>query len=119
MERIRGRLARAGLLASSTTTATATRRSSPAVSALRRLRMHGGLSEHRAQRALRGLARLRAVRYPTLPITDEIWALRERLTSYDAAYLALAARLEAELVTTDGGLAAVAREHGRLAVLRS
>lgn len=88
-----------------------------AISGLRRLRLHGGLREQRAQSALRGLARLRTVRYPVLALTDEVWALRERLTAYDAAYLALAARLDVGLLTTDGGLAATARDHGRLVVL--
>ncbi len=89
-----------------------------ALAALRRLRLHGGLSEREGQRALRALARLRAVRYPVLPLTDAIWALRERLTPYDAAYLALADRLGADVVTSDRGLAAVARSHGRLAASR-
>jgi predicted nucleic acid-binding protein len=90
-----------------------------ALSALRRLRLGAGLGEHEAQRALRALARLRAVRYPVLPLTNVVWALRDRLSAYDAAYLALAVRLDADLVTTDGGLAAVARQHGRLADVES
>lgn len=86
-----------------------------AIATLRRLRMHGGLSEQRAHQALRGLARLRTLRYPVLALTEEVWALRNRLTAYDAAYLALAARLDAKLLTTDRGLQAAARTHDRLA----
>lgn len=85
-----------------------------AISGLRRLHMHGGLSEQRAQQALKALARLRTLRYPVLALTEEVWALRDRLTVYDAAYLALAARLDAKLLTIDRGLQTVARKHGRL-----
>jgi len=85
-----------------------------AISALRRLRLGGGLGEHEAQRALRALARLRVVRCPVLPLTNLVWALRDRLSTYDAAYLALAVRLDTDLATTDGGLAEVARQQGRL-----
>lgn len=88
-----------------------------AIAALRRLRLHGGLSDSRAQRALRALARLRALRYPVLALTEPVWALRNRLTAYDAAYLALAVRLDARLLTTAGGLAAVAGDYDRLAPL--
>ncbi len=90
-----------------------------AISALRRLRLHGGLSEQVAQRALRALSRLRAVRYPVLPLAEPIWALRGSLSAYDAAYLALAIRLDVALLTSDTGLAAAAREHGRLAEPRA
>jgi len=86
-----------------------------AISALRRLRLHGGLAEHAAQRALSALARLRAIRYPVLPLTDPIWSLRDQITAYDAAYLTLAARLDAGLLTTDSALASAARRHGLLA----
>lgn len=86
-----------------------------ALSALRRLRLQGGLSEHAAQRALGTLARLRAIRYPVFPLTEAIWSLRDQLTAYDAAYLVLAARLGAGLVTTDAALESAARRHDLLA----
>ncbi len=85
-----------------------------AISGLRRLRLAGGLREHDAQRALEGLVDLRAIRYPVLPMAADIWALRDELSSYGAAYLALALRLDTELLTTDRGLAAAARKRGRL-----
>lgn len=84
------------------------------ISGLRRLRLHGGLSDHAADRALAALPRLRAIRYPVLAITADIWALRDELSAYDAAYLVLAIRLDAEVLTADRGLAGAARKRGRL-----
>ena len=46
-----------------------------------------------------------------------VWALRENLTAYDAAYLALARALDARVLTTDSGLAAAARSDRRLVEL--
>ncbi len=88
------------------------------ISGLRRLRLSGGLPERAAQRALVALERLRAVRYPIMPVAAEIWSLRDRLSAYDAAYLALAATLDLALLTTDEGLAGEARKHGRFAGLQ-
>jgi len=38
-------------------------------------------------------------------LLDRVWELRDNLTTYDAAYVALAERLDAPLVTTDARLA--------------
>lgn len=43
-----------------------------------------------------------------------VWALREALRAYDAAYLALARALDARVLTTARGLAAAARSDRRL-----
>jgi predicted nucleic acid-binding protein len=48
---------------------------------------------------------MRAVRYPHAPLAARIWELRENLTAYDAAYVALAEVLDAPLLTTDRRLA--------------
>jgi predicted nucleic acid-binding protein len=85
------------------------------LSALRRYSLTGELREPRASRTLAALADLRAVRYPNLMLAAAIWELRERLTAYDAAYLALARHLDGRLVTLDAGLAAAARTEERLA----
>ncbi len=87
------------------------------LSALRRRAIHGMLSDHRAEEARSDLRALRVERHAVLDLEDEIWGLRDRLTAYDAAYLALARRLDAPLLTLDAGLAAVAREDGRLVAL--
>jgi predicted nucleic acid-binding protein len=88
-----------------------------ALSALRRYSIRGELSDLRAAQALMALHELRAIRYPAMELADAIWGLRAELTAYDAAYLALARRLETELVTLDGGLAKAAAKDRRLAVL--
>jgi predicted nucleic acid-binding protein len=87
------------------------------LSVLRRYSIRGELSERRAHDALSALSDLRTIRYPVMELADAVWDLRASLTAYDAAYLALARRLDVELVTLDNGLAAAARADGRLTVL--
>ncbi|HUN79203.1 MAG TPA: type II toxin-antitoxin system VapC family toxin [Solirubrobacteraceae bacterium] len=87
-----------------------------ALSALRRYTIRGELIDARAAEALAGLRDLRALTYPVIELTADIWDLREVLTAYDAAYLALARQLDVGLVTLDGGLAAAASKEGRLAI---
>jgi predicted nucleic acid-binding protein len=84
------------------------------LSALRRYALRGKLSDLRAAEALAALAALRALRYPVLELATPIWELRARLSVYDAAYLALARRLDVQLLTLDAGLAVAARAEGRL-----
>jgi predicted nucleic acid-binding protein len=88
-----------------------------ALSALRKKSLLGELAELRAAHSLSLLRRLRVVRFPVLELSDAIWELRHQLTAYDAAYLALARRLDAPLLTVDGGLAAAARAEGRIVEL--
>ena len=45
------------------------------------------------------------LRYPHQPLTSRIWELRDDLTAYDAAYVALAGALDAPLLTRDARLA--------------
>lgn len=87
------------------------------LSALRRYSIRRELSDRRAGVALDALADLRAIRYPVIDLVDDVWDLRPVLTTYDAAYLALARRLEVQVITIDRGLAAVARTDGRLVAL--
>jgi predicted nucleic acid-binding protein len=88
-----------------------------AISALRGLLRRGDLSPERADRALDLLGALRVVRHPVAPLAREIWAMRDALTAYDGAYLALARALDARILTTDRGLAAAARADRRLVEL--
>ena len=54
---------------------------------------------------LTALAELDAVRYTHELLLPLIWRLRDNLTAYDAAFAALAAALNAPLVTLDTRLA--------------
>jgi predicted nucleic acid-binding protein len=90
-----------------------------ALSALRRYAIRGELTQSRAAEARVALGDLRILAYPVIELADEIWELRNMLTAYDAAYLALARRLDVGLVTLDGGLARVAAKEGRLARLET
>ena len=85
-----------------------------AISMLRRFALRGELSERASALAMSALRELRVIRYPFIHMLEAVWALRERLTAYDAAYLALAQRLDCRMLTADGGLATVARSEGRL-----
>ena len=60
----------------------------------------------RAREALDDLADLPLVRFPHEPFLPRIWELRDQLTAYDAAYVALAEVLGARLLTRDRALAA-------------
>jgi len=75
------------------------------VSALRGLARGRPAIEAAAPAALRHLAGLPLRRMPLAPLLPRMWELRDNLTAYDAAYVALAERLEATLVTADRRLA--------------
>lgn len=72
--------------------------------ALRRYARAGDLDAGRASHALDDLAALPILRFPHEPLTARIWALRDDLSAYDAAYVALAEALEARLLTRDARL---------------
>ncbi|HEY0141017.1 MAG TPA: type II toxin-antitoxin system VapC family toxin [Thermoanaerobaculia bacterium] len=44
-------------------------------------------------------------RHPVQPLVVRMWELRHNITAYDAAYVALAERLNVPLITRDGRLA--------------
>jgi predicted nucleic acid-binding protein len=87
------------------------------LSALRRYSIRRELSDRRSALAITELTELRVIRYPVIDLADAVWDLRPVLTTYDAAYLALARWLDLEVVTLDSGLGAAARADGRLALL--
>lgn len=60
--------------------------------------------ERRAALALSDLAQLPLRRAPHLPLLARCWQLRQNVTPYDAAYVALAEALEVTLLTADGRL---------------
>jgi predicted nucleic acid-binding protein len=75
------------------------------LSTLRRATRAGRLDKRRSSQALADLAALPLKRVPHLPLLRRVWELRENLTAYDAAYVALAETLGALLLTADGPLA--------------
>ena len=84
---------------------------------LRRFVSRGELPAGRAQQALEVLSVFPLARYGHEPLLDRIWALRENLTAYDAAYVALADGLRATLVTRDRRLAGAPRIAGSVEVV--
>lgn len=74
------------------------------VSVFRRAARSGGLDERRSAQALADLESLPLRRVSHLPLLPRVWQLRENLTVYDAAYVALAEALDAALLTTDDRL---------------
>jgi len=75
------------------------------VQVLRRLVREAVISAQRAGEAISDLADLRVTRYPHFVFLSRIWQLRHNLSAYDAAYVALAEKLDATLVTRDARLA--------------
>lgn len=75
------------------------------LNALRRLVRHGALGIDRANDARTDFAALSLTRFPHEPLSERIWALRDNLTAYDAAFAALAETLAIPLVTCDRALA--------------
>ena len=72
---------------------------------LRRYSLSGALSQERARLALSRLSTMRVTHYPHTALLSRSWELRDNVTAYDAAYIALAETLEATVVTTDAKLA--------------
>jgi predicted nucleic acid-binding protein len=72
---------------------------------LRRQLAAGALDARRAGLALDDLAALPARRAPHRPLLARCWELRDNLTIYDAAYVALAEAMHATLLTADRRLA--------------
>ncbi len=83
-----------------------------AASALRRLARHGVLSADDGALALTWLGDLDVILDATAPRLRRVWALRERMSAYDAAYAATAEALDAPLVTTDRRLLAACGDAG-------
>lgn len=74
-------------------------------SVIRRQLLAGQLDARRAGLALRDLVELPVRRTQHRGLLPRCWELRENLTVYDAAYVALAELLDVVLVTADARLA--------------
>lgn len=75
------------------------------VSALRGLAKNKPALEASVPGALLHLAEFPIRRMALPPLLERIWELRHNITAYDAAYVALAERLDAVLLTCDARLA--------------
>lgn len=75
------------------------------VSVLRRLVSNNSISPERGLRATGHLATLPYARRAHEPLLGRMWELRDNLTGYDAAYVALAEAFAAPLLTCDAKLA--------------
>jgi predicted nucleic acid-binding protein len=73
---------------------------------LRRLVRERTLIPTRAEEAMEDLMALRITRYAPVLLLSRIWRLRNNMTAYDAAYIALAEKLKAPLITRDQKIAA-------------
>jgi predicted nucleic acid-binding protein len=89
-------------LASATSVAAPAHMDAEVLSALARLQRAGRLT--RAVERVDALAAFGASRWPLQPLLSPAWALVDRIATRDALYVALAASLDAVLVTTDGRL---------------
>lgn len=74
------------------------------VSALRGMARGNAVLARVVPDALRHLASFAIRRMPLAPLLERMWELRENVTAYDAAYVALAERLNAPLITCDAKL---------------
>ncbi len=72
---------------------------------LRRYVLRGDLTAGWARTAIGLLGGFPMERYSHEPLLPRIWELRDNLTAYDAAYVALAEALRAPLITCDRRLA--------------
>jgi predicted nucleic acid-binding protein len=87
-------------------------------SVLRRQLRGGHVDDRRAVLALADLAALPLRRAPHRPLLARCWELRDNLSIYDAAYVALAEALEVILLTADRRLARATGPQCRIEVLR-
>ncbi len=80
--------------------------------ALRRLVQLEEITALRAEQGLEDFSQILIERHGHQPLTARIWQLRESITAYDGAYVALAEALDAPLLTCDAKLS---RAHGHQA----
>lgn len=88
------------------------------IQTLRRLVRSGQVSRDRSSAVLEDLADLPLTRYSHVALADRIWELRENVSAFDGAYVALAEALDAPLVTSDAALARAPGTRARIEVYR-
>lgn len=80
------------------------------VSVIRRWLLRRQLPVEAADRAVGELGQIAMVRHRHGPLRRRTWELRDRCSTYDACYVALAEVLGAELLTTDVRLGRTAQD---------
>jgi predicted nucleic acid-binding protein len=85
--------------------------------ALRRSVASGTITSARGEQALEDLRDLSLERYAHEILLERIWQLRHNLTAYDAAYVALAERLAAPVLTCDRKIASPGRHRARVELI--
>ena len=83
---------------------------------IRRLVREGIVSERRGGEVMQDLLDTRITRYPHILLLERIWQLRHNLSAYDAAYVVLAEKLGATLITRDSRLAAASGHTAKIQV---
>ncbi|WP_026048565.1 type II toxin-antitoxin system VapC family toxin [Actinomyces timonensis] len=87
------------------------------VSSLRGQALGRKLTEETALSALAEFRAMDISTYPTRPLIGRIWELRDNLSVYDAAYVALAEAEDCALVTRDARIAKAPGTRCRIEVL--
>ena len=87
------------------------------VQVLRRLVRERAVSAHRADEAIQDFLDLRTTRYPHFVLLPRIWQLRDNFSAYDAAYVVLAEKLGATLITRDRRLASASGHHATVELI--
>ncbi|HEX5321297.1 MAG TPA: type II toxin-antitoxin system VapC family toxin [Stellaceae bacterium] len=85
-----------------------------AAQVIRRYAANGDIDAERGRAALVDLADFPLRRYPHDLLLPRIWELRNNVTAYDAAYVALAEALDAPLLTRDRRLAAASGHRAQI-----
>jgi predicted nucleic acid-binding protein len=83
-----------------------------AASAVRRMTVHGVLTAEAGAQAIGWLGALDLILDATGPPLRRVWALRDRMSAYDAAYAAAAEAFEAPLMSTDPRLLSGCQDTG-------
>jgi predicted nucleic acid-binding protein len=84
---------------------------------LRRFTLRGEVPPERARQALEDLVDLPIERYSHQILLPRIWTLRQNLTAYGAAYVALTEILGATLLTRDGRISRASGHSARVEVV--
>ena len=87
------------------------------VQVLRRYSLSGEMPTARGQEAIIDLLNLPIARYPHDIFVDRIWELRNTMTAYDAAFVALAESLPAPLLTCDAKLSAASGHRANIVLI--